>query len=59
MIEANIIHASYINEIKKLFFLGSSCIYPKLAPQPLKEESLLTGLLESTNQPYAVARLPV
>lgn len=57
MIEANIIHASYVNQVKKLLFLGSSCIYPKMAPQPLKEESLLTGLLESTNQPYAIAKI--
>jgi GDP-L-fucose synthase len=57
MIEANIIHASYKNSVKKLFFLGSSCIYPKLAPQPLKEESLLTGLLEPTNEPYAIAKI--
>lgn len=57
MIEANIIHASYENQVEKLLFLGSSCIYPKLAPQPLKEESLLTGLLESTNEPYAIAKI--
>ena len=57
MIEANIIHASYVNQIKKLLFLGSSCIYPKLAPQPLKEEYLLQGYLESTNQPYAIAKI--
>jgi GDP-L-fucose synthase len=57
MIESNIIHASYKNEVKKLLFLGSSCIYPKLAPQPLKEEYLLTGLLESTNEPYAIAKI--
>ena len=57
MIEANIIHASYINEVKKLLFLGSSCIYPKLAPQPLKEEYLLQGYLEPTNQPYAIAKI--
>jgi len=57
MIEANIIHASYKQNIKKLLFLGSSCIYPKLAPQPLKEEYLLTGLLEPTNQPYAIAKI--
>ena len=49
MIETNIIHASYKNEVKKLLFLGSSCIYPKLAPQPLKEEYLLSGFLEATN----------
>jgi GDP-L-fucose synthase len=57
MIEANIIHASYINKVKKLLFLGSSCIYPKLAPQPLKEEYLLSGYLEETNQPYAIAKI--
>lgn len=57
MIEANIIHASRQNDVKKLLFLGSSCIYPKLAPQPLKEESLLTGLLEATNEPYAIAKI--
>jgi GDP-L-fucose synthase len=57
MIEANIIHASYLNKVKKLLFLGSSCIYPKNAPQPLKEEYLLSGYLESTNQPYAVAKI--
>ena len=57
MIESNIIHQSYLNGVKKLLFLGSSCIYPKLAPQPLKEEYLLTGLLESTNEPYAIAKI--
>ena len=57
MIEANVIHAAYENKAKKLMFLGSSCIYPKLAPQPLKEESLLTGLLEETNEPYAIAKI--
>jgi GDP-L-fucose synthase len=57
MIESNIIHAAYINKVEKLLFLGSSCIYPKLAPQPLKEEYLLTGLLEHTNEPYAVAKI--
>lgn len=57
LIEANIIHASYENKVEKLLFLGSSCIYPKLAPQPLKEEYLLTGLLESTNEPYAIAKI--
>jgi len=56
-IQNNIIHASYLNEVKKLMFLGSSCIYPKLAPQPLKEEYLLTGLLEQTNEPYAIAKI--
>lgn len=57
MIESNIIHHSYLNGVKKLMFLGSSCIYPKLAPQPLKEEYLLTGLLEETNEPYAIAKI--
>ncbi|HET6228227.1 MAG TPA: NAD-dependent epimerase/dehydratase family protein, partial [Bacteroidia bacterium] len=57
MIQNNIIHQSYLNKIKKLMFLGSSCIYPKLAPQPLKEEYLLTGLLEQTNEPYAIAKI--
>ena len=57
IIEANIIHAAYENKVTKLMFLGSSCIYPKLAPQPLKEEYLLTGLLEATNQPYAIAKI--
>jgi GDP-L-fucose synthase len=57
IMESNIIHAAYVNKVKKLLFLGSSCIYPKLAPQPLKEEYLLTGLLEHTNEPYAVAKI--
>jgi GDP-L-fucose synthase len=57
MMEANIIHASYLNKVKKLLFLGSSCIYPKMAPQPLKEDYLLSGYLESTNQPYAIAKI--
>src|SRR5215831_3162320 len=57
MIQTNIIHASWINGIKKLMFLGSSCIYPKLAPQPLKEDYLLTGELEYTNEPYAIAKI--
>ena len=57
MIEANLIHASYLNKIEKVIFLGSSCIYPKLAPQPLKEEYLLTDLLEFTNEPYAIAKI--
>lgn len=57
MIEANLIHASYQYGVKKLLFLGSSCIYPKMAEQPLKEESLLTGLLEYTNEPYAIAKI--
>ncbi|MGB8190659.1 MAG: GDP-L-fucose synthase [Chitinophagaceae bacterium] len=57
MIESNVIHASYKNDVTKLLFLGSSCIYPKLAPQPLKEDYLLTGLLEPTNEPYAIAKI--
>lgn len=57
IMEANVIHACYLNKVKKLLFLGSSCIYPKLAPQPLKEEYLLSGYLESTNQPYAIAKI--
>ena len=57
MIQSNVIHHSYLNGVKKLLFLGSSCIYPKLASQPLKEEYLLTGLLEDTNQPYAIAKI--
>jgi GDP-L-fucose synthase len=57
MIETSIIHAAWKSAVKKLLFLGSSCIYPKLAPQPLKEEYLLTGLLEETNEPYAIAKI--
>ena len=57
MIQNNVIHQSYVSGVKKLMFLGSSCIYPKLAPQPLKEEYLLTGLLETTNEPYAIAKI--
>ncbi len=57
MIQNNVIHQSHVFGVKKLLFLGSSCIYPKLAPQPLKEEYLLTGLLEQTNEPYAVAKI--
>jgi GDP-L-fucose synthase len=56
-LEAFIIHASYLNRVTKLLFLGSSCIYPKMAPQPLKEEYLLSGYLEPTNQPYAIAKI--
>ncbi|MFA6087907.1 GDP-L-fucose synthase family protein [Mucilaginibacter sp.] len=56
-IQNNVIHSSYLNGVKKLMFLGSSCIYPKFAPQPLKEEYLLTGLLEQTNEPYAIAKI--
>jgi GDP-L-fucose synthase len=55
IIETNVIHASYKYGVKKLLFLGSSCIYPRLAPQPMKEEYLLTGELEPTNEPYAIA----
>ncbi|HVK50044.1 MAG TPA: GDP-L-fucose synthase [Pseudobacter sp.] len=57
MIQNNVIHAAYQHGVKKLMFLGSSCIYPKMAPQPLKEEYLLTGLLEPTNEPYAIAKI--
>ena len=56
-IQNNVIHASYVNDIKKLLFLGSSCIYPKHAPQPIKEEHLLSGKLEDTNEPYAIAKI--
>ena len=56
-IQNNVIHQSHLNGVKKLMFLGSSCIYPKLAPQPLKEEYLLTGVLEETNEPYAIAKI--
>ncbi|SHG93905.1 GDP-L-fucose synthase family protein [Flavobacterium defluvii] len=57
MIQNNIIHQSYLNKVDKLMFLGSSCIYPKMAPQPLKEEYMLTGELEPTNEPYAIAKI--
>ena len=57
MMEANIIDAAFLNGVKKLLFLGSSCIYPKLAPQPMREEALLTGPLEPTNEPYAIAKI--
>ncbi|OCX50475.1 GDP-fucose synthetase [Mucilaginibacter sp. PPCGB 2223] len=56
-IQNNVIHNSYLNGVKKLLFLGSSCIYPKMAPQPIKEEYLLTGSLEETNEPYAIAKI--
>ncbi|MFM9027714.1 MAG: GDP-L-fucose synthase family protein, partial [Bacteroidota bacterium] len=56
-IELNVIHQAYKHDVRKLLFLGSSCIYPKNAPQPMKEEDLLTGLLESTNEPYAIAKI--
>jgi len=57
IIAANVIHSAYLNNVKKLLFLGSSCIYPKLAPQPIKEEYLLSGYLESSNQPYAISKI--
>jgi len=57
MIQSNVIHQAYVNNVKKLMFLGSSCIYPKMAPQPLKEEYMLTGELEPTNEPYAIAKI--
>jgi GDP-L-fucose synthase len=57
MIQNHVIHQSYLHGVKKLLFLGSSCIYPRLAPQPIKEEYLLTGLLEPTNEPYAIAKI--
>lgn len=57
MIQSNVIHSAYVSKVKKLMFLGSSCIYPKLAPQPLKEEYLLSGYLEDTNEPYAIAKI--
>ncbi|WP_417779842.1 GDP-L-fucose synthase [Stutzerimonas xanthomarina] len=57
MVEANIIHAAHCNDVNKLLFLGSSCIYPKFAEQPMKEEALVTGVLEPTNEPYAVAKI--
>ena len=57
MMEANIVHQAYVNGVKKLLFLGSSCIYPKLAQQPMKETALLTGILEPTNEPYAISKI--
>jgi GDP-L-fucose synthase len=57
MIQSNVIHSAFVHKVKKLMFLGSSCIYPKLAPQPLREEYLLTGTLEETNEPYAIAKI--
>ena len=57
MIETNIIHNAFLSGVKKLLFLGSSCIYPKNANQPMKEEELMTGKLESTNEPYAIAKI--
>ena len=56
-IQNNIIHSAYLNKTKKLLFLGSSCIYPKHCPQPMKEEHLLTSALEPTNEPYAIAKI--
>ncbi len=56
-IQNNVIHSAYVHQVKKLMFLGSSCIYPKFAPQPLQEDSLLTGTLEPTNEPYAIAKI--
>lgn len=57
MIETNLIHQSHVHQVKKLLFLGSSCIYPKFAEQPMREDALLTGILESTNEPYAIAKI--
>lgn len=57
MIELNVVHAAHQHQVKKMLFLGSSCIYPKMAPQPIKEEYLLTGVLEQTNEPYAIAKI--
>jgi len=57
MIQSNVMHQAYLHRVKRLLFLGSSCIYPKFAPQPMKEEYLLTGLLEPTNEPYAIAKI--
>ena len=57
VIEGNIIHAAHLNGVQKLLFLGSSCIYPKHAEQPMREEALLTGVLEPTNEPYAIAKI--
>jgi GDP-L-fucose synthase len=57
MIQNNVIHQAFLNQVKKLLFLGSSCIYPKLAPQPMSEDALLTGKLEPTNEPYAIAKI--
>ena len=57
MIQNNVIHNAFLNGVKKLLFLGSSCIYPKNANQPMKEEALLTGKLEPTNEPYAIAKI--
>jgi len=57
MIEANVIHEAYKAGVKRLLFLGSSCIYPRMAPQPMREDALLTGTLESTNEPYAIAKI--
>jgi GDP-L-fucose synthase len=57
MLQANVIHAAHLNDVQKLLFLGSSCIYPRLAPQPMSEDALLTGTLEPTNEPYGIAKI--
>ena len=57
MIEANVIQAAHMNDVQRLLFLGSSCIYPRNADQPMREEALLTGMLEPTNEPYAIAKI--
>jgi len=57
MVQANVIHSAWLNGVQKLLFLGSSCSYPKLAPQPMREDALLTGTLEPTNEPYAIAKI--
>lgn len=57
MVQANVVHASYVNQVKRLLFLGSSCIYPKAVPQPMREAALMTGTLEPTNEPYALAKI--
>jgi GDP-L-fucose synthase len=57
MVQGNVIHQAFVSGVKKLLFLGSSCIYPKLAPQPMSEDALLTGKLEPTNEPYAIAKI--
>ena len=56
-IQSNVIHAAHLNDVRKLLFLGSSCIYPRHAPQPMRENALLTGILEPTNEPYAIAKI--
>jgi GDP-L-fucose synthase len=57
MLQSNVIHAAHVHEVQKLLFLGSSCIYPRMAPQPMAEDALLTGPLEPTNEPYAIAKI--